>query len=121
LLNSPGVDIFRSRTKRDSWRRSRSGHRERDLQPRRDRFASVAAAIVFRPDFDRERWGSWVAEQDKGDQTVFEQRPPAVPAEQRFENDSYFLCAAMARISLRPATLASKNAQKALQEVLRQR
>lgn len=86
-----------------------------------DRFASVAVAIVFRPDFDSERWGSWVAELDKGDQTVFEPSPPAVQAEQRFENHSYFLCAAIAQSSLRPATSASKNAQKALQEVLRQR
>jgi hypothetical protein len=78
----------------------------------RDRFASVAVAIVFRPDFASERWGFWVRELDKEDRTVFEPSPPAVQAEQRFENDSYFLSAAIARISLRPATPAPKTHQK---------
>jgi hypothetical protein len=86
-----------------------------------DHLASVAATIVFRNDFDGEPWRSWVAEMDKGDRGVFEQSPPTVQAEQRFENNSYFLSAAIARISLRAATPASAEAQKTLLAVLQQR
>jgi len=86
-----------------------------------DRLASVAATIVFRPDFDSELWRSWVAETDREDQAVFKESPPSVQAEQQFENDSYFLCAAIARISLRSVTPASKDTQDTLLAVLRQR
>jgi hypothetical protein len=86
-----------------------------------DRLASVAVTIVSRSDFDSELWRAWVAEMDNGDQAVFEESPPRVQDEQRFENDSYFLCAAIARISLKPATPASADAQKTLLTVLRQR
>jgi Protein of unknown function (DUF2785) len=53
-----------------------------------DRLASVAATIVSRHDFDRALWHSWVAGIDKADQAVFNESPPSLQAEQRFENDS---------------------------------
>ena len=58
---------------------------------------------------------------DKDDQAVFKESPPSVQAEQQFENDSYFLCAGIARISLRSlrlATPASRDAQDTLLAVL---
>jgi Protein of unknown function (DUF2785) len=86
-----------------------------------DRLANVAAAIASREDFDSEGWKSWVAQMDKEDKVVWQESPPKVQALARYENDSYFLGATISQISLRPATSASTEAQKAVLALLRRR
>ena len=86
-----------------------------------DRLANVAAAIAAREDFDSEGWNSWVAQMDKEDKVVWQESPPKVQALARYENDSYFLGATISQISLRPATSASTEAQKAVLALLRRR
>ena len=86
-----------------------------------DRLANVAAVIASREDFDREGWNSWVAQMDKEDRVVWNESPPRMQALARFENDSYFLSATAAQISLRPATSASAEGQKSVLAVLRHR
>lgn len=86
-----------------------------------DRLANVAAAIATREDFDSGGWSSWVAQMDTEDRVVWNESPPKLQALARFENDSYFLSAAVARISLRPATSTSAEAQKTVLAVLRHR
>ena len=86
-----------------------------------DRLANVAAAIASREDFDSEAWSSWVAQMDKEDRTVWNESPPKMQLLARFENDSYFLSATAARISLRPTRSASAEAQKSVLAVLRHR
>lgn len=86
-----------------------------------DRLANAAAAIASREDFDSAGWNSWVVEMDKEDRVVWNDSPPKVQALARFQNDSYFLSATAAHISLRPATSASAEAQKSVLAVLRHR
>jgi hypothetical protein len=86
-----------------------------------DRLANVAAVIVSREDFDSAGWSSWVAQMDKEDRVVWNESPPKMQALARFENDSYFLSATAAQISLRPATSTSAEAQKSVLAVLRHR
>lgn len=86
-----------------------------------DRLANVAAAIASREDFDSEAWSSWVAQMDKEDRVVWNDSPPKMQALARFENDSYFLSAMAAQISLRPASSASTQAQKSILALLRHR
>lgn len=86
-----------------------------------DRLANVAAAIIGRKDFDGGSWSSWIAKMDKEDRVVWKDSPPKLQALARFENDSYFLRATIAQASLRPATPASAEAQKAVLALLRQR
>jgi len=86
-----------------------------------DRLANVAAVIASREDFDSAGWSSWVAQMDKEDRGVWNESPPKMQALARFENDSYFLSATAAQISLRPATSASAEAQKSVLAVLRHR
>lgn len=86
-----------------------------------DRLANVAAAIIARNDFNSEKWNPWVAKLDKEDSTVWQVSPPKLPALARFENDSYFLRATVAQISLRTNKPASVEAQKTVLTLLRQR
>jgi len=86
-----------------------------------DRLAAVAAVMIVRNDFDNEQWNSWVTKLDKDDSSVWKDIPPKVPALVRFENDSYFLRAAVAQISLRANTPSSTEAQKAVLAALRER
>jgi len=86
-----------------------------------DRLANVAAVIASREDFDSAGWSSWVAQMDKEDRVVWNESPPKMQALARFENDSYFLSAIAAQISLRPATSTSAEAQKSVLAVLRHR
>jgi len=86
-----------------------------------DRLSAVAAAMIARNDFDNAQWNSWVAKLDKEDSSLWKDVPPKVQALARFENDSYFLRAVVAQISLRAGTPASAEAQKTVLAVLRQR
>jgi len=86
-----------------------------------DRLANVAAVIASREDFDSAGWNSWVAQMDKEDKVVWQDSPPKMQALARYENDSYFLGATVSQISLKPATSASTEAQKAVVAVLRRR
>lgn len=88
-----------------------------------DRLADVATAIVARHDFDITSWRIWVDAIDKGDQIVFQQSPPKPEAVRRFYNDTYFLQAIVAEISLRPPTAKAQSAaaEKAVLAVLRPR
>lgn len=86
-----------------------------------DRLANAAAAIASREDFDSGVWSSWVAQMDKEDRVVWNESPPKMPALTRYQNDSYFLSATAAQISLRPASSASAEAQKSVLAVLRHR
>jgi uncharacterized protein DUF2785 len=86
-----------------------------------DRLANVAAVIASREDFDSAGWSSWVAQMDKEDRGVWNESPPKMQGLARFENDSYFLSATAAQISLRPSTSASAEAQKSVLAVLRHR
>jgi len=86
-----------------------------------DRLANVAAAIASREDFDSAGWNSWVAQIDKEDKVVWQDSPPKMQALARYENDSYFMGAAVAQISFRPTTSASAEAQKAVLALLRHR
>ena len=86
-----------------------------------DRLANVAAAIIGRKDFDGGSWSSWIAKLDKEDRVVWNESPPKIQPLARFENDSYFLSATAAQISLRPATSTSAEAQKSVLAVLRHR
>ena len=86
-----------------------------------DRLANVAAAIIAREDFDAARWPSWVAGMDEEDGVVWHDSPPKLQLLARFENDSYFLRATVAQISLRTASSASAEAQKVVCASLRRR
>jgi hypothetical protein len=86
-----------------------------------DRLANVAATIIARKDFDGEKWHSWVAEMNRQDQAVWNESPPKVQRLARFENDSYFLSATVARIPLRTTSPASEEAQKTVLAILRHR
>ena len=86
-----------------------------------DRLGNVAAAIASREEFDSVGWNSWVAQMDKEDRVVWNDSPPKMQALARFQNDSYFLSATAAQISLRPATSGSAEAQKSILGVLRHR
>jgi hypothetical protein len=86
-----------------------------------DRLAAIAAVMTARKDFDNEQWNSWLTKLDKEDSSVWKDIPPKVPALARFENDSYFLRAVVAQISLRAGTPASAEAQKTVLAYLRQR
>lgn len=86
-----------------------------------DRLANVAAAIASRDDFDGDAWRTWITEMDKEDKVVWQDSPPKLQALARYENDSYFLGATISQISLRPATSASAEAQKAVLALLRRR
>jgi len=86
-----------------------------------DRLASVAATIVTRKDFDGQRWHSWIAKMNREDRTVWNESPPKMQQLARFENDSYFLSATVARIALEPASPASQDARKTVLAVLRLR
>lgn len=86
-----------------------------------DRLANVAAAIVARRDFDSDLWRTWAVDIDNGDQIVFRESPPKLEAVQRFENDTYFLQAILAEISVRPPTAKSAAAKEAVLVVLRPR
>jgi len=86
-----------------------------------DRLAHVAAVIASREDFDRGVWDSWLTELDKEDKVVWQNSPPKLQALARYENDSYFMSAAVAQISLKPATSASAEAQKTVLALLRHR
>jgi len=86
-----------------------------------DRLANIAATIASRDDFDSAGWSSWVAQMDKEDRVVWNDSPPKMQALARFENDSYFLSATVAQISLRPATSPSAEAQKSVLALLRHR
>jgi uncharacterized protein DUF2785 len=86
-----------------------------------DRLANVAAVIALREDFDGAGWSSWITQMDKEDRVVWNDSPPKMQALARYENDSYFLQATIAQISLRPATSTSAEAQKPVLAVLRHR
>lgn len=86
-----------------------------------DRLANVAAVIASREDSDAEGWSSWVAQMDKEDRVVWNDSPPKMPALARFQNDSYFLSATAAQISMRPSRSMSTEAQKSVLAVLRHR
>jgi len=86
-----------------------------------DRLANAAAAIASRQDFDGEEWSAWASQMDKEDRVVWNDCPPRMPALARFQNDSYFLSAAAAQISMRPSTSTSTEAQKSILAVLRHR
>ena len=86
-----------------------------------DRLANVAAVIASREDFDGEGWSSWVTQMDKEDRVVWNDSPPKMQALARYQNDSYFLNATTAQISLRPAASTSAEAQKSVLGVLRHR
>jgi len=86
-----------------------------------DRLANVAAVIASREGFDSAGWSSWVAQMDKEDRVVWNESPPKMQALARFENDSYFLSATAAQISLRPPTSTSAEAQKSVLAVVRHR
>lgn len=86
-----------------------------------DRLANVAAAMASREDFDSTGWSSLIAQMDKEDRVVWNDSPPKMPALTRFQNDSYFLSATAAQISLRPATSTAAEAQKSVLAILRHR
>jgi uncharacterized protein DUF2785 len=86
-----------------------------------DRLANVAAAIASRDDVDLDGWRSWVAEMGEEDLVVWRESPPKVQALVRYENDSYFLQAAIAQIALRAPKSASVEAQETVLELLRRR
>ena len=86
-----------------------------------DRLANVAAVIASREDFDTAGWSSWVTHIDKEDRVVWNDSPPKITALARYQNDSYFLSATAAQISLRPASSVSAEAQKSVLAVLRHR
>lgn len=86
-----------------------------------DRLANVAAVIAAREDFDAIGWSSWVTQMDKEDRVVWNDNPPKMPTLARYQNDSYFLSATAAQISLRPATSVPAEAQKSVLAVLRHR
>jgi uncharacterized protein DUF2785 len=86
-----------------------------------DRLANVAAVIASREDFDSGGWNSWVTQMDKEDKVVWQDSPPRMQALTRYENNSYFLGATVAQISLRPTTSASAEAQKTVLTLLRHR
>jgi hypothetical protein len=86
-----------------------------------DRLANVAAVIASREDFDSGGWNSWVTQMDKEDKIVWQDSPPRMQALTRYENDSYFLGATVAQISLRPSSSASAEAQKTVLTLLRHR
>lgn len=86
-----------------------------------DRLANVAAVIAAREDFDSEGWSSWVTEMGREDRVVWNDSPPKMSALARYQNDSYFLSATAAQISLRLSTNMSADAQKVVLVVLRHR
>lgn len=86
-----------------------------------DRLANVAAVIASREDFDSAGWSSWVTQMDKEDRVVWNDSLPKMPALARYLNDSYFLSATAAQISLKPAASTSAQAQKSVLAVLRHR
>ena len=86
-----------------------------------DRLANVAAAIASREDFDSTGWSSWASQMDREDRVVWNNSPPKMPELARFENDSYFLRATAAQITLRSTSSASAEAQKSVLAVLRHR
>ena len=86
-----------------------------------DRLANAAAVIASREDFDGVAWNLWVTQMDREDRVVWNDSPPKMQTLARFQNDSYFLSATAAQISLRITTNASAEAQKSVLAVLRHR
>jgi len=79
-----------------------------------DRLANVLAAMAGRTDFDLAGFREWLIDIDRSDQAVWRDSPPKLEGLQRFENDTYFLSAFVARVSLGEMTSGAEEAKGGL-------
>jgi len=63
-----------------------------------DRLANALAAMAGRADFNVTGFELWVNRMDKADFLIWKESPPKMEGLQRFENDTYFLSAFVARV-----------------------
>ena len=64
-----------------------------------DRLANVLAVMAERSDFDSPGFREWLADMNRSDRAIWKDNPPKLEGLQRFENDTYFLNAFVARVS----------------------
>ena len=86
-----------------------------------DRLANAVGAMAGRADFDEAGFVLWVNRMDKADFAIWNDVPPKLEGLQRFENDSYFLSAFVARVSMAGKTSGAEDAKKAVLESLKRR
>src|SRR5882724_1278848 len=86
-----------------------------------DRLANVLAAMAGRADFNLAGFREWLIDMDRSDQAVWRDSPPKMEGLQRFENDTYFLSAFVARVSLGEMTNGAEEARKAALGSLKRR
>jgi hypothetical protein len=86
-----------------------------------DRLANVPAAMAGRADFDLAGFREWLIDMDRSDQAVWRDNPPKLEGLQRFENDTYFLSAFVARVSQGEMTSGAEEARKAALGSLKRR
>ena len=86
-----------------------------------DRLANAIAAMAERQDFVEAGFESWLHEMDETDQSVWRENPPKMAGLERFENDTYFLNAFVARLSQSEISAAAEEAKKAALKSLRRR
>jgi|SRR5215475_13953430 len=86
-----------------------------------DRLANVIAAMAGRQDFVVAGFELWLHRMDEADQAIWKDSPPKMEGLQRFENDTYFLSAFVARVSQREISAAADEAKKAALKSLRGR
>lgn len=86
-----------------------------------DRLANVLAMMTQRKDFDLAGFREWLNEMDRSDRAVWKDNPPKEEGLQRFENDTYFLNAFVARLSQGESSGAVGEAKKAALRSLQMR
>jgi hypothetical protein len=86
-----------------------------------DRLANVIAAMAMRADFDEAGFALWVNQMDKTDFAIWKDSPPKLEGLQRFENDTYFLSAFVARLSQGEMTSGAEEAKKVALKSLKRR
>jgi len=86
-----------------------------------DRLANVLATMAQRKDFDAVGFEAWLHQMDQTDQSVWKDSPPKMEGLQRFENDTYFLSAFVARVSQGEVSPAAAEAKKAALKSLQRR
>jgi len=86
-----------------------------------DRLANALAAMAGRGDFDLAGFREWLIDMDRSDRTVWRDSPPKLKGLQRFENDTYFLSAFVARVSQGQMTSGAEEAKKAALRSLQMR
>lgn len=86
-----------------------------------DRLANAVAAMAQRADFSESGFALWVSRMDKADFAIWKDVPPKLEGLQRFENDTYFLSAFVARVSAGETKSGAEEAKKVAVESLKRR